>query len=165
VPAGADGRVRCRTNLFVKAFLAEHPEQTDRLEKIWWYSGDIGHLTENGILCILGRADEVINAGGVKMSGPALDEAVRTIPGIRDAGVCGVRGQSGMEELWIGIVPEKQIAIAEIRTMLSHLPEFRGSALELFVVNKIPRNDLGKLIRHQLRDMLISIKDRPSSDT
>jgi acyl-coenzyme A synthetase/AMP-(fatty) acid ligase len=59
--AGSEGFVRLRTTRFVLNFQVED-------SNAWHYPGDVGHLTEDGVLCIAGRKDDVLDPGGVKLS-------------------------------------------------------------------------------------------------
>src|SRR5262249_46445022 len=106
VPVGEEGLVRCRTKNFVQLFAANNPDRAQDAADTWWYPGDIGRLTRDGMLCIGGRADDVINSGGVKVSAQALDTVVCRCPGIKDAGTCAVRDRSGIDVVWIGVVPD-----------------------------------------------------------
>ena len=47
-------------------------------------SGDIGYFGKDGLLYLLGRADEVINSGGYKIAPGEVEEAARSINGIVD---------------------------------------------------------------------------------
>lgn len=166
-PLGRDeeGLIRCRSSYFAKVFAANYPERAGEADAAWWYPGDIGQLTKNGILCVGGRADDVINCGGVKVSGMALDEVIRRLPGIADAGVCGIRHSSGTEEIWAGIVAAADVDCAELKKLISAHPEVRVGPSEILLVENIPRNDLGKLQRFQLKEMLMGIKNRQQSSS
>jgi O-succinylbenzoic acid--CoA ligase len=57
----------------------------------WFRAEDLGFLDDDGRLHVTGRADEIINTGGVKVApGPVEDALVRYLPGVRDAVVVGV---------------------------------------------------------------------------
>jgi O-succinylbenzoic acid--CoA ligase len=57
----------------------------------WFRAEDLGYLDDDGRLHVTGRADEIINTGGVKVApGPVEDALVRYLPGVRDAVVVGV---------------------------------------------------------------------------
>jgi len=161
LPTGEEGLVRCRSDYVRKVFEANRPEGgVGRAvgDELWWYPGDLGRLTESGLLCIGGRADDVINCGGVKMSGEVIDNAVRKFPGIKDAGACSVRGTSGIEEVWIGIVSELEIDKAALIQSLNSSIGFRIGVSEVIVLDQIPRNSLGKLQRHKLKEILAELK-------
>ena len=57
----------------------------------WFRAEDLGYLDDDGRLHVTGRADEIINTGGVKVApGPVEDALVRYLPGVSDAVVVGV---------------------------------------------------------------------------
>jgi acyl-coenzyme A synthetase/AMP-(fatty) acid ligase len=163
VPAGEEGLVRGQSRFIAEVFAAHHHEKAAEATDAWWYPGDLGRLTEDGILCISGRTDEVINMGGVKVAASLLDERVRRYPGIEDAGTCSVLGQSGMDEVWIGVVANATIDLADLKSSLEQSQVDTIKVGEIFVVEQIPRNDLGKLQRHELKALLLGIKNRALS--
>jgi acyl-coenzyme A synthetase/AMP-(fatty) acid ligase len=157
---GTQGRVRFRSDYYASVFAATYPDRTNEADRVWWYPGDLGRLTDNGVLCIDGRADDVINCGGAKLSGIALDEAVCRQPGINDAGVCVIRGNAGIEEIWIGVESSATTNLADVARALENDSAFGVPVGRIFVVEKIPRNAMGKLQRGQLRDLLIKLNER-----
>lgn len=157
LPAGEEGIIRCRSVYFARAFAATNPDRAPNAKDVWWYPGDIGRLTEDGILCVMGRTDDVINSGGVKIAAGPLDEAIRQLPGVRDAGVCAVRGRSGVEEVWIGLVPEPGVDTAGLLNSIMQNKELRVVVGAIKIVENIPRNDLGKLQRNALKELLASM--------
>jgi O-succinylbenzoic acid--CoA ligase len=65
--------------------------QTDADGLRWFRTDDLGALDDEGKLTITGRADDLINTGGVKVApGPIEDALVRFVPGVCDAVVVGV---------------------------------------------------------------------------
>lgn len=48
------------------------------------YTNDFGYLDENGDVFICGRADDVINVGGFKVSPDEVESAVFELPGVQD---------------------------------------------------------------------------------
>jgi acyl-coenzyme A synthetase/AMP-(fatty) acid ligase len=165
VAEGREGLVRGRSRFIAEVFAAHEPGKATEAADAWWYPGDLGRLTDEGILCISGRTDEVINMGGVKVAASILDERVRTHPGVRDAGTCAVESTSGMEEVWIGIVADET---ADAESLKRFLEESQADSIkvgEIFVVEHIPRNELGKLQRHELKAMLLGIKNRVLAGT
>jgi acyl-coenzyme A synthetase/AMP-(fatty) acid ligase len=162
VPTGTKGRVKCRTDYFVAAFTAKHSDRAVGIDDIWWNSNDLGLITEDGILCVLGRADDVINIGGVKISGVLLDDLLQNVPGVKDAGICGVPGPSGIDELWIGLVPDPAPTIEKIKEAIVRIPELHECKFEMFVLESIPRNELGKISRNNLKEVLLGVRKQVS---
>jgi acyl-coenzyme A synthetase/AMP-(fatty) acid ligase len=159
LPVGSEGFVRLRTAQFLANFDIENAET-------WYYPGDVGWLTENGVLCIAGRKGDVLNRGGVKLSVTDFEEFLRSSPGVRDAGVCTLMGASGFEEVWIGIVLAPSADIGTLRERIETNANFGTNIDKLFVVDAVPRGALGKIQRDKLKDLLQSIaedSDKPAS--
>ncbi|ANY10075.1 AMP-dependent synthetase [Pseudonocardia sp. HH130630-07] len=53
-------------------------------------TSDLGTVAPDGTLTVLGRADDVINTGGVKVAPAAVERALRSVPGVRGACVVGL---------------------------------------------------------------------------
>jgi O-succinylbenzoic acid--CoA ligase len=56
----------------------------------WFTTSDRGVRHDDGRIEVLGRADDMINTGGVKVSANAIERCLRAQPGVRDACVVGV---------------------------------------------------------------------------
>ena len=60
------------------------------MEDGWFLTSDLGRLDDDGRLQVLGRADDVVVSGGVKVPGPAVARRLREHPRIQAAEVVGV---------------------------------------------------------------------------
>src|SRR5208282_4279726 len=107
-------------------------------ERSWFYPGDIGTLNEDRILCVTGRSSDVINSGGIKVSATKIEEILQSLPGIKEVAACGVMGQSGIEEVWIAVVPDGPVDFEEVKRHLEEHNAIRATPREVFVVNQIP---------------------------
>jgi acyl-coenzyme A synthetase/AMP-(fatty) acid ligase len=162
VPAGTEGLIRYRTPFFIASYAANHPGEPDGSRDVWHYPGDLGAVTANGVLCVRGRGDDVINCGGMKVSAVSLDEVVLRCSGVKDGAVCGIKGTSGLEELWIGVVPGPRFELATFQRELEQDQRFKellqGVGAEVVAVDAIPRSQLGKIQRHELREKLLKLQ-------
>ena len=155
LPSGVEGLVRCRTPYFIKNLRVSNPEA----EEAWWYPGDVGRLTDTGILCVVGRSDDVINLGGAKVSALTVDGALLENAALKDAGACGVKGADGTDKMWVAIVPlSPQSDVSALVNSIKQNPNCGADIEEIFVVDQIPRNRLGKIQRNELRSLLLRQK-------
>jgi acyl-coenzyme A synthetase/AMP-(fatty) acid ligase len=150
LPVGREGFVRLRSPQFLKGL----DEETSAS---WFYPGDLGSLTEDGILCIAGRTGDVVNRGGVKLSTAEFESFMSSFTGVKDAGVCTVMGAAGHENIWVGVVVDPSIDIGAFRHHIESNSHFASNIDKLFVVESIPRNVLGKVQQSQLKEMLQGI--------
>jgi acyl-coenzyme A synthetase/AMP-(fatty) acid ligase len=155
LPIGSEGFVRVQTPLTNALAAARAPDAG--AESHWYYPGDIGRLTDNGVLCIAGRREDVLNRGGVKLATTDVEEFLLAAPGARDAGVCSVMGEAGFAEIWAGVVLEEGVDMADFRRHIESDLKFSGNIDKMFVVEEIPRGEHRKLQREQLQAMLKSI--------
>ncbi len=70
-------------------------------------TNDIGEITADERLRILGRADRVINSGGIKLALDAVEDWARTQPGILDAAAIAVNNPEYGDSFvcWVSNVP------------------------------------------------------------
>ena len=109
-----------------------------------------------------GRSGDVINRGGAKFSSTDFEGFLTACTGVKDAGICTHTGTAGFEEIWVGVVLEPSIDLAAFRRYIESDSQFGTNIDKLFVVQSIPRNELGKIQQVQLKEMLQSIyEDSP----
>ncbi len=155
LPIGAIGQIEVTPTL-VDGYLWD-PEATARAFRDGWYrTFDLGLMPEPGRLIVLGRADDMVNIGGVKFAPQALENRIRGLPGIRDAVLLGVPTTDGTNEL-----------IVVLETDATHLPAPLQQAIVSILAGTVrrftgrlrpalPRTETGKVQRAVLRDELAS---------
>ncbi len=156
LPRGSEGFVRVRTVQFAEKLPLGTSDP-------WFYPGDLGWLTDDGVLCIAGRAGDVLNRGGVKLSVTDFENFLRSCAGVKDAGVCTLMGTAGFEEVWVGVVLEPSVDMAFFRRSIESNTQFGTNIDKLFVIEAIPRGTLGKIQREDLKRMLQAIGEDTGS--
>jgi long-chain acyl-CoA synthetase len=156
LPIGSEGFIRLRSPQFLKNVDAGDGTP-------WFYPGDLGALTEDGVLRVMGRSGDVVNRGGHKMSSTEFESFLTACAGVKDAGICTHMGEAGYEEVWAGVVLEDSIDLAAFRHHIETNTQFGTNIDKLFVVESIPRNELGKIQPALLKEMLQSIGEESTS--
>ncbi|MEV7039421.1 o-succinylbenzoate--CoA ligase [Amycolatopsis sp. NPDC051061] len=72
----------------------------------WFTTSDRGVRHDDGRIEVLGRADDMINTGGVKVSAHAIERVLGARPGVRDACVVGLPDPEWGEAVVALVVPE-----------------------------------------------------------
>jgi acyl-coenzyme A synthetase/AMP-(fatty) acid ligase len=154
LPNGRTGMIRCRT----PQFLANAGIASDGISaEQWFYPGDIGRLTDDGVLCLSGRTSDVINIGGVKVSAGKIEEVLEGMKEVREAAACGVEDESGMERLWVAVVANGLIDAAILKAKARAHPDIGNKLGELFVLPELPRGELGKVQKPKLKELLLGL--------
>lgn len=156
LPRSQVGLLRMRTEGQGRAYVAGAKGESDNFRDGWFYPGDRGLVTERGMMVVVGRAHELINAGGAKVAPELVEELLLARPDVKDAAALAMTGASGIEELWIAIVPKDAPPNpAEIIVYCAQKnADYRPSQVKF--VTAIPRSALGKVARDELRQQLAS---------
>ncbi len=119
----------------------------------WFSPGDIGTVTQDGMLCIQGRTTDLMNVGGNKISPASIEDVVNKFLGTTEP-VCalGVAGPQGFDEVVVVVSTSQAKRIAELPKLIE------GSNLGLgrvhfLAIKTFPLNEFGKVDRTRLREM------------
>ena len=120
----------------------------------WFRSGDLGALDPDGYLRILGRAKELVISGGFNVYPREVEDVLAAHPAVAEAAVVGTPSAEWGEVVTAFVVPADPAAPPR----LDDLTEWCRQELAAFklprlwhVVDGLPRNALGKVVKHELR--------------
>lgn len=147
---GAEGNVRVWSPSIVTEYLGTPHEGDRSLRDGWFYPGDLGRLTPEGLLVLLGRVGEVINAGGVKVSPDLIAGTLLGFGGIRDAAAFGIDLPDRPTEICAAIVTHQPIDTAALLDSCRRVLGARAPH-RIVRVEQIPRNQMGKVLVRELR--------------
>jgi long-chain acyl-CoA synthetase len=82
---GQPGAVRIRNGHMATAYDGLAKETEEHFRAGWFYPGDLAKWKPNGVLCILGRDDDVVNLGGVKFNLADFDASLTASPLVKNA--------------------------------------------------------------------------------
>jgi acyl-coenzyme A synthetase/AMP-(fatty) acid ligase len=86
VPIGQAGTiaVSSRDPGLMLGYLGAEEETKARYRGEWFLTGDTGEMDDTGAIRYLGRADDMMNAGGFRVSPIEVETAMRLFPGLTD---------------------------------------------------------------------------------
>jgi len=87
----------------------------------WYRTNDLGELSADGTLSVLGRADDVVITGGLKVSAAQVEAELEKLDGVRAAFVAGVPSAEWGQALaaYVVLADESPEAAAALRERLS----------------------------------------------
>jgi len=123
----------------------------------WFPTRDAGFIDEDGYLFLSGRADDVIVRGGENISPGEIEDVLMTHDSVTDAMVLGIPSDEWGEAVVAVVVlkPGDDVHISELQSMVrdrlrsSRVPE------QILFENELPYNDMGKLIRRQIKALFL----------
>ncbi|WP_299842876.1 AMP-binding protein [uncultured Paracoccus sp.] len=159
VALGPDNRIRIRGPHVARSRIDAEGLHDLQDTEGWLQTNDLGRI-QDGHLFFDGRADDLINCGGVKVSPDQLEERIRsgTLPGTKIAVAKVPDAQRGdgilvaVEGDAAGTAKVKELAISALQGM----GVVAGSALHVVAVDDIPMTGTGKVQRKLLAEQFLA---------
>ncbi|MCH9733203.1 MAG: long-chain-fatty-acid--CoA ligase FadD2 [Actinomycetia bacterium] len=120
-------------------------------------SGDVGYFDENELLYVSGRDDEMIVSGGENVFPAEVEDLVSGHPDVIEATALGVEDKEWGARLRCFVVKVEGSEVDEdaikayVRDNLARYKVPR----EVIFLDELPRNPTGKILKRQLRDMVV----------
>ncbi|MFJ6198121.1 long-chain-fatty-acid--CoA ligase [Micromonospora sp. NPDC092111] len=124
----------------------------------WLRTGDVVVMDPDGFVSVVDRIKELIITGGFNVYPSEVEEALRGVPGVRDAAVVGLPSGQGGEDVVAAVVLDEGSTTdpKAIRTAVrEHLTAYKVPR-RVVVVDDLPRSQLGKVLRREVRDRLLA---------
>ena len=127
----------------------------------WFRTGDIGELSEDGSLTLVGRMKTEINRGGIKILAEEIDMMLERHPDIEEACAFAIPDPAAGEAVGAALVFKAGSAanIAAIRQWCRGQVRAEGVPVKLVAVEEIPRNDRGKIVRSAVREAVLGSRE------
>ncbi|MCF8529539.1 MAG: acyl--CoA ligase [Aquiluna sp.] len=144
---GEIGHIRIKSRDIVQNYFDDQSDSP--LKDGWFYGGDLGLVTSNGEIFITGRSSERINVGGVKLSPEDVESLIREHYPFDDLAVFGTKDKQGVPVVGLAFVASQKPDVESLHRKLRQELGARAPTA-IFRVHKIPRNELGKVMRLEL---------------
>lgn len=125
----------------------------------WFKTGDVA-INDNGSCKIIGRSSiDIIKSGGYKLSALEIEEILRSNTAIKDCAVVGLPDDEWGEIVAAGLViNETTIDTRQLKQWLSdRLPAYKVPRI-YHIMEDLPRNAMGKVVKNELKQLLDAIK-------
>jgi fatty-acyl-CoA synthase len=154
VPPGVIGEITVRGTKVTSGYWRDAEATAAAWRGGWFHSGDMGSLDEDGCLWFSDRKNDMIRSGGENVASAEIERVLVTHPAVAEAAVVGIPHPKWDE------VPKAFVILglgtdASPEELLSYcadnLAKFKVPA-EIEIVDHLPRNDSGKVLKRALRD-------------
>ncbi|EHR59315.1 o-succinylbenzoate--CoA ligase [Saccharomonospora cyanea] len=130
----------------------------------WFRTSDVGSLTDDGRLQVLGRVDDMINTGGVKVPARQVEDALTACPGVRAACVVGLPDPEWGQRVAAVVVTTEDVPVERLRdTVRADLGD-AAAPKQVRVVDELPLIGPGKVDQGAVRRLLLGHLDRSVAD-
>jgi acetyl-CoA synthetase len=122
----------------------------------WYYTGDTACRDDDGYFWFMGRSDDVINTAGHLVSPFEVESALLEIDEVAESGVVGAPDDLLFEKVVAFVCLHRQFSWSrelelKIRLHVSNKVSSIATPQEVVLVDSIPKNKSGKIMRRVLK--------------
>ena len=150
------GRMVLRGDMQMMGYYKMPEATAEALVDGWLYTNDIIYTDEDGYVYMLGRADDIINVGGEKVSPLEVENVAQEFEEIRECACIGIKDPDDVlgQIPVLFVVPENKEFHPELLTrFMSARVEKYKLPLRFEIIEELPRNRMQKLNRKELHRM------------
>lgn len=155
VPAGSTGEVVLRGETTMKRYWNKPEATTETLRDGWLHTGDLARIDADGCITLVDRMKDMIITGGMNVYSVEVENALAAHPSVADCAVIGVPEPTYGESIVAVVTPRDgaEVTLDELREhILGLIADYK--APHRLVVDEVPRNPSGKIVKHELRSRL-----------
>jgi len=150
VPAGDEGEVAVRGPSVVDHYLDNPAATAASFAGGWFRTGDVGKLSADGYLTLVGRIKELINRAGEKISPYEVEDVLLTHPAVAEAAAYPVPDEKYGEQVGVVVVLSGEATPKELAAHCAdRLAAFKRPA-RVTILPEIPKGPTGKIQRRTL---------------
>ncbi len=153
-PAGAIGAIEVQgPNVFAGFWRMPAKTKEEFTADGWFRTGDVGRIDERGYLNIVGRSKDLVITGGYNVYPAEIEGLINEIEGVAESAVIGLPHPDFGEGVVAVVVPKPGAALdgaAIVGSLKQRIAGFKVPK-QVFVVDELPRNTMGKVQKNLLR--------------
>ncbi|MFI4929272.1 MAG: malonyl-CoA synthase [Burkholderiales bacterium] len=153
-PAGEIGGIEIKgPNVFAGYWRMPEKTQEEFTADGWFKTGDVGKIDERGYVTIVGRSKDLVITGGYNVYPAEVEGFINELPGVAESAVVGLPHPDFGEGVVAVVVPKPGSQLdgaAIVGALKGRIANFKVPK-QVFVVNELPRNTMGKVQKNLLR--------------
>ena len=155
LPAGAIGELRVRAECMSHEYFGDPVATARHFRDGWYYPGDLASLTRDGILCVHGRADDMMILNSIKIFPAEIERVLEAHPGVK-AAAAFAKPSRAHGDIPLAAVELHESAAVAAEELMACVRERLGvrAPRRIIVVDALPRNAVGKILKNELIDLL-----------
>jgi malonyl-CoA/methylmalonyl-CoA synthetase len=153
--AGEIGGIEVRgPNVFKGYWRMPEKTQEEFTDDGWFKTGDVGQVGADGRVTIVGRSKDLIITGGYNVYPAEVESFINELPGVAESAVVGLPHPDFGEGVVAAVVPKPGAALDAgtiVAALKGRIANFKVPK-QVFVVDALPRNQMGKVQKNLLRE-------------
>ncbi len=157
LPVGETGEICVRGGNVMKGYWNRPDETARAMREGWLLTGDIGRRDADGYYYITDRKKDMLLVNGINVYPREIEEIIYQFQGVKEAAVIGVPDARKGEQPVAFVAPQQGAALDEkalLHFIRGKLADYKVPR-RVVVMDSLPRNATGKILKTTLREMSI----------
>ena len=154
VRPGEEGEVAVRGPSVVSEYLDNPAATAAAFRDGWFRTGDVGRLSDDGYLSLVGRLKELINRAGEKISPYEVEDVLLTHPSVAEAAAYPVPDETYGEQVGVVIVLRGEATPRELTSYCAERLAAFKRPVRVTILPEIPKGPTGKIQRRNLAGLV-----------
>jgi len=156
VATGVVGEICIKGDNVMQGYYKRPEETSEAIVDGWFRTGDLGRVDKDDFIYIVDRKKDLIISKGMNIYPREIEEVIYTHPKVNACAVVGLKDIEANETpmAYVELKENETATEAEIKDFLKNLLAPFKQPRKIFVVEKLPRNATGKILKRELRDEL-----------
>ena len=160
-PKGEVGDILVKGDNVMLGYLNRPVTTNETIIDGWLLTGDVGYMDEDDYLFIVDRKKDLVISKGINIYPRELEEVIDVFKGVASSAVIGIVDEK------IGEIPVAYIELEEgveeidMRGLRKHLRDNLANfkiPKQLHIIDALPKNATGKVLKRELKAMLEEVK-------
>lgn len=151
LPLGETGRIRVRSPAVVDGYIGDPAATARAFRGGWFIPGDVGFFLPDGSLVHLGRADDMMNLGTIKIFPAEIEAVAAGFPGLVDCAAFAQPAGAIGDIPMLAVVAREGFDAAALLSQCRARLGLRGPR-KIILLPELPRNAQGKVLRRLLAE-------------
>lgn len=150
VDQGSEGELWMRAPGQMSGYFRNPKQTAERLHDGWLRTGDRARIDTDGLVHIIGRAEERINRGGFKFYPGEIEAVLEEHPNVREAAVVAVPHAVLGEDPVAFVVVTGEVDEETLRSHCRRHIAANKIPSRVLLVDELPRGAYGKIVRREV---------------
>lgn len=160
---GGEGEVWIRSPVVCSSYWQREEATRETFSDGWCRTGDLGRITDDGLLCISGRKKDMIRTGGENVYPAEVEDILMRHAEIREVAVISVPDERLIETVCAVVVLDNGSSL-EPSAVIAHCKDYLASykcPKHIVFRDSLPRTPSGKLLKFKLREQHQHLGKKP----
>jgi acyl-CoA synthetase (AMP-forming)/AMP-acid ligase II len=153
-----EGELIARSPSVMRGYFKDPEKTAAVIRDGWLHTGDLVRTDGKGNLFFVDRRKDMIKTGGMNVSSVEVERTIYTYPGVLQVAVVGAPDEYWSEAVTAFVVPQPEVQV-DPQGIINHCKEsIAGFKVpkKVHVVDELPRDTQGKILKRELRKQLQS---------